>query len=159
LIFDNSFQSSRFYFEVLQLLRLFSERIRETGRDLQATVRDENFFLYDGYVERSSFDNYQCNEIIRRNWEIVTKKQTTAENQLLARITEKTEALQSLRDGVLLPFPSFLYTSDIFLDNERNNSTRSVKSNNDESIYRRLYCRHSYVSTSELHWSTLYPPP
>jgi hypothetical protein len=100
LIFDNSFKSSRFYFEVLQLLRLFSERIRETGRDLQAIVRDESFFWYDGVVELSSFDKYQSNEIIRRNWEIVTKKQTTAENQLLARITEKTEALKSLRDGV-----------------------------------------------------------
>jgi hypothetical protein len=101
LIFDNSFKSSRFYFEVLQLLRLFSERIRETGRDLQATVRDEGFFFYNnGYVELSSFDKYQSNEIIRRNWEIVTKRQTTAENQLLARITEKTEALKSLRDGV-----------------------------------------------------------
>ncbi|PMD29344.1 hypothetical protein L207DRAFT_240150 [Hyaloscypha variabilis F] len=102
LIFDDSFKRSRFYFEVLQLLRLFSERIRETGRDLQAIVRDEAFFWYDdSYVYQGSFDKYQFNEIIRRNWEIVTEKQTTAESQLLARITEKTEALQSLRDGIM----------------------------------------------------------
>ena len=34
MMFDASFIRSRFYFELIQMLRIFSDMIRETGRDL-----------------------------------------------------------------------------------------------------------------------------
>jgi hypothetical protein len=114
LLFDESFRTSRLYFEVLQVLRIFSDRIRETGKDLRAIAGQTDFFtwknLQGGFNSEEDFD-YQYEEIIRDNWEIVTKYQAEAEQKLLARILDKTEEMKSLRDGVhfQIQFIFFLY--------------------------------------------------
>lgn len=102
MMFDASFRRSRFYFEVIQLLRIFSDMIREMRRDLQTMISDprmamDNLSGYDRFMEAPSEDSKHA---IRSNWELVDAQQKAAEHRLLVRITELSGDMQSLRDGV-----------------------------------------------------------
>lgn len=101
MMFDASFKRSRFYFEVIQLLRIFSDMIRETGRDLQTMISDTKMFTHltsHEFWQNVSHD--KSRRMIHDNWEIVDAQQKAAERRLLDRITELSGDMQSLRDGV-----------------------------------------------------------
>ena len=105
MMFDASFRRSRFYFEAIQLLRIFSDMIRETGRDLQTMISDPRMMMTRSYRE-SGYDRFtetpaeDSKKVIRANWELVEAQQKAAERRLLVRIAERSGDIQSLRDGV-----------------------------------------------------------
>lgn len=87
-MFDYSFQRSRVYFRLLQILRIFFDSVRETGVRLH-NMRPENT-LKSGYDDKA----------IQKNWNTIVTYQAEIEKRLLQRIMEKTEEIKSLRDGV-----------------------------------------------------------
>lgn len=104
LMFDSSFARSRVYFKTLEMLRIFGDIIRETGRDLQEMDPER---LLQGAFRRAGWDvRYFLKEdpikdkALWENWRILSGFQTAAEDRLLRRITEKSEEIKSLRDGV-----------------------------------------------------------
>ena len=101
MMFDASFKRSRFYFEVIQLLRIFSDMIRETGRDLQTMISDPGMYNYLSRHDRhDDISRERSKRILRANWDLVDAQQKAAERRLLYRITELSGDMQSLRDGV-----------------------------------------------------------
>jgi hypothetical protein len=90
-MFDTSFKRSNQYFIVLQILRIFSEWIRETSRDFTAYNQT---FLGTGAFPR------EMQKDVRANWELVLEHLEKAEQRLLQRISDKTEEVMSLRDGL-----------------------------------------------------------
>jgi len=103
-MFDSSFARSRVYFKTLEMLRIFGDIIRETGRDLQEMDPDR---LLQGSFRRAGWDaRYFLREdpvkdkALWENWRILSEFQAAAEDRLLRRIAEKTEEIKSLRDGV-----------------------------------------------------------
>ncbi len=103
-MFDSSFDRSRVYFKTLEMLRIFGDTIRETGRDLQEL--DPNRLLH-GNFRRAGWDvrDFLREEPLKdkalwRNWQTLSEFQVAAEQRLLRRIAEKTEEIKSLRDGV-----------------------------------------------------------
>jgi len=95
LMFDNSFQRSRVYFEVLQMLRLFSNYIEATGSDLQASGLDEVFKPVSQPTPVK-----ESEQILHNNWELLKSHQNEAQERLLKRISMKMEEVKSLRDAV-----------------------------------------------------------
>jgi hypothetical protein len=79
----------------------FSDKIRETGRDLRTIAGQTDFFTYkslgEGFAEDFYDDGYD--EIIRDNWKIVLDSYERAEKRLLTHIAEKSEDVKSLGDG------------------------------------------------------------
>lgn len=113
MMFDASFRRSRFYFEVIQMLRIFSDMIRETGRDLQTMVADPNMANYlSWYDNHNDASRENSKRLLRTNWDLVEAHQRAAERRLLDRITELSGDMQSLRDGVSQVVP-FSYPSRI----------------------------------------------
>jgi hypothetical protein len=83
-MFDGpNFERSRSYFSALQLLRIFSDHIKETRKDLRTNLV---------HLERKGlkFGNFQETLRILREFE----------EMLLERIDRKTEEIKTLRDGV-----------------------------------------------------------
>lgn len=78
-MFDGpNFERSRSYFAALQLLRIFSDRIKETRQDLIQAIEAL-------HQDVSPFESTGLKE---------------AESRLLQRIDRKTEEIKTLRDGV-----------------------------------------------------------
>ncbi|RYO83328.1 hypothetical protein DL766_000067 [Monosporascus sp. MC13-8B] len=101
MMFDASFIRSRFYFEVIQMLRIFSDIIRETGRDLQTMVSDPNMASHLSWKDdHDEALRENSKSILRANWDIVEVRQKDAEKRLLDRITGLSGDMQSLRDGL-----------------------------------------------------------
>ncbi|RYP37438.1 hypothetical protein DL767_002911 [Monosporascus sp. MG133] len=101
MMFDASFIRSRFYFEVIQMLRIFSDMIRETGRDLQTMASDANMASYLSWKDdHDEASREKSKRILRANWDVVEARQKDAEQRLLDRITELSGDMQSLRDGL-----------------------------------------------------------
>jgi len=95
-MFDTSFQRSRIYFQTLQILRIFTQMIERTRRDVECLNPHVNPglpFTKSGY--RPSED-----ATILANWDILWEFYTQKEEYLLKRISNKTEEVKSLRDGV-----------------------------------------------------------
>ncbi|KAK4176626.1 hypothetical protein QBC36DRAFT_6307 [Triangularia setosa] len=103
LMFDTSFERSRVYFKTLQMLRIFADAIRETGRDLREMDPEK---LVQGNFRRAGYDVHDFlkepleDKAIWNNWKILLDFQQQTEEKLLRRITEKTEEITSLRDGL-----------------------------------------------------------
>ncbi|KAK7754727.1 hypothetical protein SLS62_003285 [Diatrype stigma] len=101
MMFDASFKRSRFYFEVIQLLRIFSDMIRETGRDLQTMVADPHMANHlSWYDDHNDASRENSKRLLRANWDLVEMHQRAAEHRLLDRITQRSGDIQSLRDGL-----------------------------------------------------------
>ncbi|RYP61306.1 hypothetical protein DL770_009815 [Monosporascus sp. CRB-9-2] len=101
MMFDGSFIRSRFYFEVIQMLRIFSDMIRETGRDLQTMVCDPNMASHLSWKDdHDEALRENSKRILRANWDVVEARQKDAEKRLLDRIVELSGDMQSLRDGL-----------------------------------------------------------
>lgn len=103
-MFDTSFKRSQVYFRTLEMLRIFAESIRETGRDLQemnperllrAFFRAQRFKVKDFLPQDPMEDT-----ALWKNWQTLSDFQRKTEDRLLRRIAEKTEEIRSLRDGV-----------------------------------------------------------
>jgi hypothetical protein len=92
---DVTLKRSEFYFELLQLLRIFSEWISASVSDLEALATDtsQNFRYWGGEP---------ATKVVRRNWDIVLELQRKPANELLGCIQRKTAEIESLRDGVSL---------------------------------------------------------
>jgi hypothetical protein len=96
-MFDDDFERSKLYFTILQILRIFGEYIRTMSADLHQ--------LDDLFVSPPQGFPLQLMEpdelrVMRTNWEVVLKFQKAAEERLLSRVSDKTEEVKSLRDGV-----------------------------------------------------------
>jgi len=101
LMFDDSFTRSKLYFQTLQLLRLFSNLISETGQDLDND--DLDLFTEDVFARMRQCWGSEASkdiDILESNWEIVMKHQKELEKKLLSRIESKTAEVLSLRDGL-----------------------------------------------------------
>ncbi|KAM7213927.1 hypothetical protein V8F06_010685 [Rhypophila decipiens] len=95
LMFDNSFEASRVYFKALQVLRIFSETIRQSRSELRS-LSDLSDFQRKPWVPPSE----GVDDDIRTNWNIILDFHAQEELKLLQRIAEKTEEIKSLRDGL-----------------------------------------------------------
>jgi hypothetical protein len=105
----DNMQESELYFALLQLLRIFSQSIRETSSHLE--------MLHDQWEERltrrklrkfqSRFEEMEDEryEILEGNWQTVLRHQRNVAATLLIRITQKTDDIHSLREGVRPPSP------------------------------------------------------
>jgi hypothetical protein len=97
-MFDDNFDRSKLYFTILQVLRVFGGYICTVSTDLHRLDElfsknvDTNFPL-----SRMRPDDI-C--VLKENWIRVTEAHHRAEKRLLNRLTEKTEEVKSLRDGV-----------------------------------------------------------
>lgn len=103
-MFDTSFVRSRVYFKTLEMLRIFGDTIRETGRDLQEMDPErilQGSFRHAGHNVRYFLREDPLQDTaLWENWEKLSSFQQKAEDRLLRRIAEKTEEIKSLRDGV-----------------------------------------------------------
>ncbi|KAK4107257.1 hypothetical protein N656DRAFT_849555 [Canariomyces notabilis] len=107
-MFDNAFQRSRLYFQTLQLLRVFSDSILDTGRDIHQldsmfldpeTARDMFCMPQNAPFGRSALSQELAD--LKKNWEFVTKFHSEAEVRLVQQVQAKIAEIQGLRDGPL----------------------------------------------------------
>jgi len=112
MVDDNDLHLSKFYFTVIQILRIAAEWIQESMDDLRRTVDDmERLYLLQTADRMATFlpaaatnrtrDAYI--ETFRHNWKVVIEEQERIGTVLLARIAARTLETESLRDGVSLP--------------------------------------------------------
>lgn len=110
-MYDNEqLERSRFYFTLLQLLRIFSEWIANDMASSKlafekhnaVTLSDMIFFgLWNDYIETSDIVN--AINIIKRNWHVVLALHEKEGQALLDRIARDIQTVESLRDGVSRP--------------------------------------------------------
>lgn len=107
-----NFERSDRYFFVIELLRIATEWIKETGDDLKrlrAEVDDalltsiEDKQLRKGEPHSSVPSWKACLDVTNHNWGIVFRAHTKYEKDLLDRIERKMQEAKSLRDGVSSP--------------------------------------------------------
>ncbi|KAI1110864.1 hypothetical protein F5Y14DRAFT_465126 [Nemania sp. NC0429] len=107
LMFDGSFERSKLYFRILQILRIFAERIEEMREDI-ASLSPANpaFEPYRTYLlallgdEATTPHAKQDLRALEDNWKIISRFHDEAEKLLLQRIATKTEGIKTLRDGL-----------------------------------------------------------
>ncbi|KAK0652517.1 hypothetical protein B0T16DRAFT_387769 [Cercophora newfieldiana] len=105
LMFDSSFERSRTYFQTLQVLRIFSQTIKSARNSIRTLAPD---YLPKTHSPRSWIarplihpsSNPTEDKILMANWKILWDFYVESEKQLLQRVTEKTEEVKSLRDGL-----------------------------------------------------------
>jgi hypothetical protein len=153
-MFDTSYARSRVYFKTLEILRIFGDIIRETGRDLQEMDPErllQGSFLRAGWDARYFLrDDPATDKALWKNWRILSEFQKGAEERLMRRINEKTEEIKSLRDGVS-DEPGLLVEAKSDLSAlQRDFSTRGSQIDDYEPICHRLYSRHRAISSSQL---------
>jgi hypothetical protein len=151
LMFDDSFERSKLYFKVLQLLRIFSDEIRASVRDLELLNMGNKDSATMEYLLRFLTAPLADMKALQDNWEIVMKSQTEAQNRLLKRIADKAEEIKSLRDGVssvlrwhtanLIPLAAL----------QRDSLIGGFEVNYYEPIYHRFHDCNSHISPSEFH--------
>lgn len=89
-LFDDSFRQSKVYFSIDQLLRIVSDWITQTRRDLQ--VFDAIFLENPVLLQMSAG--------LAQNWRSVSAYVETVDKRLQERISSKKDEIMSLRDGV-----------------------------------------------------------
>ena len=98
---DASLRRSEYYFTVLQLLRIFSEWIRQTLDDMDDMIRQFDDEMVPWLVARP--DDHTTSMSVKvsiSNWANVSALQKRIGQDLLERIEKKKEEIKSLRDGV-----------------------------------------------------------
>ncbi|KAI0869527.1 hypothetical protein GGS24DRAFT_149682 [Hypoxylon argillaceum] len=95
-MFDGDFKRSKLYVTILQILRIFGEYISTVSEDLQSL---DTVFLKDDNFPMSKMQPHE-HRAMRSNWASVKEFQKQAEESLLGRISQKTEEVKSLRDGL-----------------------------------------------------------
>ncbi|KAI0855033.1 hypothetical protein F4860DRAFT_57676 [Xylaria cubensis] len=95
-LFDDNFERSRLYLTILQTLRIFGEYISTVSHDLR--------LLDDVFLKNTDFPMYKMSrrelQALRSNWELVRETQKKVEQDLLSRISSKTEEVKTFRDGL-----------------------------------------------------------
>lgn len=91
-MYDETFQRSKLYFKVLQILRIFNETIEAAQEDIR-TLRPrfdvaQSLLWARGVVELKYEDP---KPLLRHNWALVEKRQDEAAKMLLTRIDRKVE--------------------------------------------------------------------
>ncbi|KAI0836289.1 hypothetical protein F5Y06DRAFT_298648 [Hypoxylon sp. FL0890] len=108
-MYDNEdLDRSQFYFSLLQLLRISSERIKRSMDDLKLAAEECGAELLKSSFRasvleaesdsRKDFDG--ATKIIIRNWDVVLALHKKEGKVLLDRIDQNTKAVKSLRDGL-----------------------------------------------------------
>ncbi|KAI0102748.1 hypothetical protein GGR51DRAFT_526107 [Nemania sp. FL0031] len=93
---ETGFERSKLYVTVLQVLRIFSEYIPAVSDDLRSLDR---LFLQEEDFPMTNMTPEEL-RMMRSNWKSVKEFQKKAEDILLGRISQKTEEVKSLRDGL-----------------------------------------------------------
>ncbi|KAI0885813.1 uncharacterized protein GGS22DRAFT_199974 [Annulohypoxylon maeteangense] len=96
LMFDNSFQLSRLYFNVHQLLRVINDWIEESVIDLKA-IRQE--WLKNRNNLGFHLDKREL-RMIEKNWDTVISDIDTRAKGLIDRVNRRTQDVKDLRDGL-----------------------------------------------------------
>ncbi|KAI2639119.1 hypothetical protein GGS26DRAFT_376989 [Hypomontagnella submonticulosa] len=107
MMFDSSFERSRLYFTVLQTLRIISEWVHESERELQQLKRDFYANFQSSIARRGSIGSNGSdapptafiNEIDKA-WEELIAMHSSSSQSLLNRIEKKEEDIKSFRDGL-----------------------------------------------------------
>lgn len=105
-MFDSSFQISDIYFSILQMLRIFSDWIREVEESLPGLyneVKEAAFFLQESCRNDELDNTFEFNlntDILSQNLEKLDAKMRSSIRGLEARIERKKVEVESLRDGV-----------------------------------------------------------
>ncbi|KAK0654835.1 hypothetical protein B0T16DRAFT_317196 [Cercophora newfieldiana] len=98
-MFDSSFQRSGVYFKTLQILRIFAQVIQRTRRDVE--LLNPEVSLSAPVLPLTSPDSDPTEDnMLQANWDILWGFYLEKEDHLLKRITNKTEEVKSLRDGL-----------------------------------------------------------
>ncbi|KAK4186783.1 hypothetical protein QBC35DRAFT_254523 [Podospora australis] len=98
-MFDESFERSRLYFALLQILRTSSNRLEETLRDWSTLRQVWNNKLLRITVSAPPFSPEDL-KALGRNWDRATEALEAASQRIEARISRKSEEIKSLRDGL-----------------------------------------------------------
>ena len=113
-MYDNErLERSKFYFSVLQLLRIFSEWIIRSMEDMnlvadkcaERIAETEHYFHHDPQRHE---ELKNASKIIARNWDVVLALCRKEGKSLLDRVAHNIETVQSLRDGVRLEIPKHI---------------------------------------------------
>ncbi|KAI1468036.1 uncharacterized protein F4812DRAFT_428609 [Daldinia caldariorum] len=103
-MFDSTFDRSRLYFTVLQTLRIFSEWIQESGRELQQLQQDFDANFQFSIARRDSTGSRDTPisfiEKIDETWEKVIAIHSASSKSLMDRIEKKEEEIKGFRDGL-----------------------------------------------------------
>jgi hypothetical protein len=99
---------SKLYFEVLQILRIFSESIEQNVKHLEelpGRVSFETGGFFDHWIQIEREPRFQdvlpkVQEVLSFNWTKVTAVLKTSTERLRTRLDRKTEEVKGLRDGV-----------------------------------------------------------
>ncbi|KAI1204290.1 uncharacterized protein F4807DRAFT_472322 [Annulohypoxylon truncatum] len=106
-MFDSSFERSKLYFTVLQTLRIFTEWIQESERELQQLKRDFDINVQSNTARRSSIASSHGTappamfvKEIDEAWEELMTLHNSSSKSLLDRIEKKEVEIKSFRDGL-----------------------------------------------------------
>ncbi|KAI1380998.1 hypothetical protein F4677DRAFT_207871 [Hypoxylon crocopeplum] len=107
MMFDSTFERSSLYFTILQTLRIFSEWIQESERELQRLKRDFDVNIQANSARHGSIGS-DCGEApsttfkmeIDEEWEKLLAIHSSSAKPLLERIKKNEEEIKSFRDGL-----------------------------------------------------------
>ncbi|KAI1452189.1 hypothetical protein F4805DRAFT_471046 [Annulohypoxylon moriforme] len=106
-MFDSTFERSKLYFTVLQILRVFSEWIQESERELQQLRRDFDVNIQSTTARRGSIASNHGTappamfmKEIDEAWEELIALHNSSSKSLLDRIEKKEMEIKSFRDGL-----------------------------------------------------------
>ncbi|KAI1104486.1 hypothetical protein F4804DRAFT_187801 [Jackrogersella minutella] len=106
-MFDSTFERSRLYFTVLQTLRIFSEWIQESERELQQLKRDFDVNIQSNLARHGSIssnrDDLPSSTFIKEidlAWDELIDMHHSSSRSLLDRIEKKEAEIKSFRDGL-----------------------------------------------------------
>ncbi|SPO02512.1 uncharacterized protein DNG_05185 [Cephalotrichum gorgonifer] len=106
LMYDShTLERSSHYFEMLHILRIFSQVISENRSNIEDLVSRVNAhpMLFSGWP-RWSNETREESQLINRvrdhNWKVIFALQEKAAERLLGKIERKTEEIKNLRDGL-----------------------------------------------------------
>ncbi|PMD39426.1 hypothetical protein L207DRAFT_583301 [Hyaloscypha variabilis F] len=99
---------SKLYFEVLQVLRIFSESIEQNFKHLEelpGRVSFETGGYFDHWIDTERNPRFQevlpkVQEVLSFNWAKVTTILNSSTERLRTRLDRKTEEVKGLRDGI-----------------------------------------------------------
>ncbi|KAI0377252.1 hypothetical protein F5Y04DRAFT_180576 [Hypomontagnella monticulosa] len=107
MMFDSTFERSQLYFTVLQTLRIISEWVHESGRELHQLKRDFYASVQSGPARRGSISSKKSDappntliDEIDKAWEELIALHNSSSESLLNRIEKKEEDIKSFRDGL-----------------------------------------------------------
>jgi hypothetical protein len=98
---DASLRRSEYYFAVLQLLRIFSEWIRQSMDDMDKMISEIDAEMVPWLIgEPDDSVLRMSTAVLKSNWTEVGQMQKRLGQALLERIQKKQDEVKSLRDGV-----------------------------------------------------------